>query len=90
MHYGRRSLFRGFIPFLTRSALLTTAVKVPNYVLSSRDELGIEKMISLGVGLLGYIVLYPIEMINMRMCSEIEKQRFYGNVRECVSKIKKN
>lgn len=39
---------------------------------------------------MGYAVLYPLEIINLHMSAEVERDRFYRNTRECVSKIKKN
>lgn len=70
--------------FITKTALLTAVVRVAPAL-----EQG-EKWLTAGLGLAAYALLYPFEAIQLRMCAEVDRERFYPNVRECFSKIKKN
>ena len=56
----------------------------------SSKEWSYRDSLTIGLGLVGYSLFYPLEFINIRMSVEVELQRFYSNVRECISKIKKN
>lgn len=93
IHHGFRSYFRGFIPFISKSAIVTAASRVTDVSLADSPGHRLwatTDWLSVGFGLLGYAVLYPLEIVNLHMSAEVERDRFYRNVRECVSKIKKN
>lgn len=93
IHHGSKSYFRGFMPFISKTALVTAVSKVSDLGLADsidRNTWGTTDWLSVGFGALGYAVLYPLEIINLHMSAEVERDRFYRNVRECVSKIRKN
>lgn len=93
VHHGFKSYFRGFIPFISKSALVTAASKITDVGLpdsSNQHIWGTTDWLSVGFGVMGYAVLYPLEIISLHMSAEVERDRFYRNTRECVSKIKKN
>jgi hypothetical protein len=91
VHFGRKSYFRGFLPFIARSALLTASVRATEVGASAGSfSWGYNDSLSVGLGLLGYALLYPLEIIQLHMSVEVEQRRFYPSARECLSKIKRN
>lgn len=60
MHYGRKSYFRGFMPFISKSALVTAAVRSAEVGQGESKIWGYRDWISIGLGLVGYGMLYPL------------------------------
>lgn len=81
MHYGRKSYFRGFMPFLMRTSLLTTSARLTDLSGEETGSWSYGDSLSIGLGLMGYCLLYPLEIISLHMSVEVEQQRFYSNVR---------
>ena len=74
-----------------KSSLLTASARATDLSQNhSAAEWTHHDSLSLGFALVGYCLLYPLEIMHLRMSVEVEYQRFYSNVRECVSKIKRN
>ena len=42
------------------------------------------------VGSAGYMLIYPLENVNLRMSVDLEQDRYYSNIRDCIKKIKKH
>lgn len=79
------------MPFITKMGLLNMSTKVTEIAMKNRPE-GKEgkTVLMFGFATLGYFLTYPLELVNIRMSTEVERERFYIGIRQCFSKIKKN
>ena len=87
MHYGRRSYYRGLSTFMAKAALLTALVRGTSFFANHGLH---AEILWVAISATGYLFFYPLEIINVRMSVEVERQRFFATVRTCVSKIKIN
>ncbi len=88
-HHGLRAMFRGLSPYILKaSPLLFIMNMAQGLELKSKQKF--ESLIFNSIAVSSYLFLYPFEIMRIRMCADVEQNRFYNNLRDCFSKIKKN
>jgi hypothetical protein len=60
------------MPFFVRAGLLTGAVRGGERM-GVGESWGGARAVSVGLGVIGYVLLYPLEVVNVRMSAEVER-----------------
>lgn len=94
-HYGLRSWWRGLTPYFVKLVVPYTMFHLfegPARNMARNGQKVSEAMVALfkGLGLaIGYAVVFPFENARVRMGADIERDRVYRNIRDCLDKMKK-